>query len=65
MLFSGTLKMNIDPFNAYSEEDIWNALKYSHLKDHVEKLDKQLLFECTEGGENFRYLSMGGYYGGT
>lgn len=55
VLFSGTVKMNVDPFNEYSDQQIWDALDKTHLKDCVMKLDRQLLFECFEGGENFRF----------
>lgn len=53
-MFSGTLKMNLDPFGTCDDKQIWNALEQAHLKDFVEGLDKKLLFECTEGGENLR-----------
>jgi ABC-type multidrug transport system fused ATPase/permease subunit len=55
-LFSGTLRMNLDPFNKYSDEQIWSALENADLKVFVEALEKQLLFDCSEGGEN---LSVG------
>ena len=32
VLFSGTLKMNLDPFEKYSDEQIWTALEHAHLK---------------------------------
>ncbi|XP_072339969.1 ATP-binding cassette sub-family C member 3 isoform X3 [Scyliorhinus torazame] len=56
VLFSGTLRMNLDPFNQYSEEEIWNALELSHLKRFVHSLPAGLEHECSEGGEN---LSVG------
>ncbi|RNA33218.1 multidrug resistance-associated 1 isoform X1 [Brachionus plicatilis] len=56
VLFSGTLRMNLDPFEQSSDEQLWNALEKAHLKNFVENLDKKLLFECSEGGEN---LSVG------
>lgn len=56
VLFSGTLRMNLDPFDQSTDEQIWNALDKAHLKTFVENLDKKLLFECSEGGEN---LSVG------
>ena len=48
--------MNIDPFNEYSENTIFEAIEKANLKDFVSSLDKQLLFECTEGGQNLRSL---------
>ncbi|NXP73824.1 MRP3 protein, partial [Ramphastos sulfuratus] len=56
VLFSGTLRMNLDPFNKYSDEEIWKALELSHLKRFVSSQPSMLDYECSEGGEN---LSMG------
>uniref|UniRef100_A0A8D0EF95 ABC-type glutathione-S-conjugate transporter n=1 Tax=Salvator merianae TaxID=96440 RepID=A0A8D0EF95_SALMN len=56
VLFSGTLRMNLDPFNKYSEEEIWTALELSHLKRFISSQPETLDFECSEGGEN---LSVG------
>ncbi|XP_024127592.1 multidrug resistance-associated protein 1 isoform X3 [Oryzias melastigma] len=56
VLFSGTLRMNLDPFDSYSDEDIWKALEFSHLKTFVSGLPDKLSHECSEGGEN---LSVG------
>jgi ATP-binding cassette subfamily C (CFTR/MRP) protein 1 len=52
VLFSGTLRINLDPFETYSDEKIWEALEQAHLKEFVRGLDKGLEFECSEGGEN-------------
>lgn len=54
MLFSGTLRMNLDPFDKYSEDDIWKALELSNLKKFVSSLAEKLDYECSEGGENLR-----------
>ena len=54
MLFSETLRVNLDPFQVHTDEELWRALDKAHLKDFVLSLDKQLLFECSEGGENLR-----------
>ncbi|KAM6898542.1 ATP-binding cassette sub-family C member 3 [Lycodopsis pacificus] len=56
VLFSGTLKMNLDPFEKYSDEDVWRALKQSHLHKFVSNQPAKLDLECSEGGEN---LSVG------
>ncbi|XP_052614436.1 ATP-binding cassette sub-family C member 3 isoform X1 [Peromyscus californicus insignis] len=56
ILFSGTLRMNLDPFGRYSEEDIWRALELSHLHTFVSSQPAGLDFQCSEGGDN---LSVG------
>lgn len=53
--------MNIDPFDAYSDKEIWESLENVRLKEHVKKLDNQLLFECNEEGNNFRYTNYLSY----
>ncbi|KAJ8721589.1 hypothetical protein PYW07_002364 [Mythimna separata] len=56
VLFSGTLRMNLDPFETFSDDDIWRALEYAHLKPFVQGLAAGLRHEVSEGGEN---LSVG------
>ncbi|KAM6182924.1 ATP-binding cassette sub-family C member 2 [Erethizon dorsatum] len=56
ILFSGNLRMNLDPFNKYSDEEIWKALELAHLKSFVAGLQLGLSHEVTEAGEN---LSIG------
>ena len=56
VLFSGTLRMNLDPFNIYSDDEVWSALKLSHLHDFVSTLELGLLHYISEGGDN---LSVG------
>uniref|UniRef100_A0A8B9LTP4 Multidrug resistance-associated protein 1 n=1 Tax=Astyanax mexicanus TaxID=7994 RepID=A0A8B9LTP4_ASTMX len=56
VLFSGSLRMNLDPFDGYSDEDVWRALELAHLKNFVSGLPDKLNHECSEGGEN---LSLG------
>ncbi|KAM3964279.1 multidrug-Resistance like Protein 1 [Aphomia sociella] len=56
VLFSGTLRMNLDPFDAYTDEELWRSLEHAHLKNFVQGLPSALLHEITEGGEN---LSVG------
>ena len=54
VVFSGTLRMNLDPFNQYSDQEVWTALEQAHLKAFVHSLTEGLLYECSEGGDNLR-----------
>uniref|UniRef100_A0AAR2L5I3 ABC-type glutathione-S-conjugate transporter n=1 Tax=Pygocentrus nattereri TaxID=42514 RepID=A0AAR2L5I3_PYGNA len=54
VLFSGSLRMNLDPFEKYSDDDLWNALTLSHLHKFVSNQPAKLDLECSEGGENLR-----------
>ena len=48
--------MNLDPFEKYSDAELWVTLEHAHLKIFVENLSDGLDYEITEGGEN---LSVG------
>ncbi|KAF1747020.1 hypothetical protein GCK72_023478 [Caenorhabditis remanei] len=52
VLFSGSLRFNLDPFHHYSDDDIWKSLEQANLKEfatgHHDKLD----YMITEGGDN-------------
>ncbi|KPU73770.1 uncharacterized protein Dana_GF14209, isoform D [Drosophila ananassae] len=56
VLFSGSLRMNLDPFEVNTDDEIWKALELSHLKLFVKSLAAGLNHEIAEGGEN---LSVG------
>lgn len=47
--------MNLDPFDSYTDEEVWRALEFSHLKTFVSSLPNKLNHDCSEGGENLRY----------
>ncbi|XP_041850293.1 multidrug resistance-associated protein 5 isoform X2 [Melanotaenia boesemani] len=53
VLFSGTVRFNLDPFNQYPEEKIWDTLERSHMKECVSQLPQKLDSEVVENGENF------------
>ncbi|KFP16571.1 Multidrug resistance-associated protein 1, partial [Egretta garzetta] len=52
VLFSGSLRMNLDPLNRYTDADIWTALELTQLKNFVADLPDQLEYKCTDQGEN-------------
>ena len=56
VLFSGTIRSNLDPFNIQSDEQLWRALEHSHLKQYVSGLESGLDYQVAENGEN---LSVG------
>ncbi|XP_068126625.1 ATP-binding cassette sub-family C member 2-like [Hyperolius riggenbachi] len=56
VLFSGTIRMNLDPLENHADAELWGALDLCHLKDFVQSLPKKLYHDICEGGEN---LSVG------
>ena len=54
MLFSGTIRFNMDPSRDYTDQQVWTALERAHLKDFVVSLPDRLQYECGEDGENIR-----------
>ncbi|KAJ1870219.1 hypothetical protein LPJ57_005388, partial [Coemansia sp. RSA 486] len=42
VLFAGTVRENLDPFNSYSDQEIWRALEHAHLADVVRSKDEGL-----------------------
>ncbi|CAD5119335.1 DgyrCDS7955 [Dimorphilus gyrociliatus] len=56
VVFTGSLRWNLDPSEKASDPEIWNALEKAHLSSTVINLKEKLNFDCDEGGEN---LSVG------
>ncbi|XP_055361133.1 ATP-binding cassette sub-family C member 4-like isoform X3 [Betta splendens] len=56
VLFTGTMRKNLDPFRQHTDEDLWNALQEVQMKAAVEELPNKLETVLTEAGSN---LSMG------
>ncbi|XP_057311415.1 ATP-binding cassette sub-family C member 4-like isoform X1 [Hydractinia symbiolongicarpus] len=56
IMFSGSLRKNLDPFNEYTDADVWEAIEEVQLKESVMELPGKLQTEITEAGSN---LSVG------
>lgn len=37
-LFRGSVRFNLDPFNQYTDEELWNALESAHLAEYVRNM---------------------------
>ncbi|KAF5283713.1 hypothetical protein FQR65_LT13748 [Abscondita terminalis] len=53
VLFSGTMRSNLDPFDEYSDEALWKALNDVELKESIDELHLGLNAIVQEGGSNF------------
>uniref|UniRef100_A0A7S1NHE9 ATP-dependent transporter ycf16 n=1 Tax=Eutreptiella gymnastica TaxID=73025 RepID=A0A7S1NHE9_9EUGL len=53
ILFTGTIRYNLDPFQQRTDAEIWRALGQANLTDVVEVLPGKLDFKVAEGGESF------------
>ena len=50
LIFSTTVRFNLDPFNQYSDVDIWNVLDSVKMKDTVASLPAKLEEPVHSGG---------------
>ena len=53
VLFSATVRFNLDPFNESTDEEIWSVLDEVELKEVIDALPKKLDDDVHEGGSNF------------
>ncbi|XP_027186675.1 ABC transporter C family member 12-like isoform X1 [Cicer arietinum] len=53
VLFSGTVRFNLDPFNEHNDADLWKALERAHLKDVLRRNSFGLDAQVSERGDNF------------
>nr|XP_034300520.1 multidrug resistance-associated protein 4 isoform X1 [Crassostrea gigas] len=56
ILFSGTLRKNLDPFEEYTDDQLWIALEQVQLKVKVQSDREGLYMEVSDSGQN---LSVG------
>lgn len=53
VMFSASVRFNLDPFDEHSDEELWEVLTDVNMKDHVLSLPSQLHEMVAEGGDNF------------
>lgn len=52
VIFSGTIRTNLDPFSTFTDLQLWEALGLAHMADYVKTLDGGLEYKCDEHGTN-------------
>uniref|UniRef100_A0A8C8S3K0 Multidrug resistance-associated protein 4 n=1 Tax=Pelusios castaneus TaxID=367368 RepID=A0A8C8S3K0_9SAUR len=53
VLFTGTMRKNLDPLSEYTDEELWNVLEEVQLKEAVEELPDKMETQLAESGSNF------------
>lgn len=56
-LFSGTVRSNLDPFNSYTDVDLWRAVSSVGLKEAINALEDGMDSHVVDGGNNFSQVS--------
>ena len=56
VVFSGTVRYNLDPFSEYGDDELWSTLDKVQLKSQIENLPGKLDAHIADGGSN---LSVG------
>ncbi|XP_071838057.1 ATP-binding cassette sub-family C member 5-like [Apostichopus japonicus] len=53
VLFYGTVRYNLDPFQEHDDKTLWDALEQSFMKPRISGIDNRLDAMVAEGGDNF------------
>ena len=53
VIFSDTIRANLDPFSNHTDEELWNALRQVELIDYIKSTDAKLEYFLEERGQNF------------
>ncbi|XP_054769860.2 ATP-binding cassette sub-family C member 5-like [Lytechinus pictus] len=53
VLFRGTLRFNLDPYDQFSDLQIWDALEKTFMKKSISGIQRQLQIPVSENGSNF------------
>ena len=56
LVFTGTLRRNLDPFSEHDDASLWRVLEEVHLAEAVRDLKEGLATEMSEGGGEFEFL---------
>ncbi|KAG1679180.1 Canalicular multispecific organic anion transporter 2 [Nymphon striatum] len=56
VLFNGSLRINLDPFEKNTDEELWYVLELTNLKSYIDTVNNGLDYMIAENGEN---LSVG------
>lgn len=56
IIFTGTIRSNLDPYNVYDDKTIWHSLEQVQLKDVIKSMDGGLDASILKNGSN---LSLG------
>ena len=57
-MFSGSLRVNLDPFGTVTDDRLWQVIEQCHLKDFVSASLEGLNHECGENGQNLRLVRV-------
>lgn len=52
VLFTGTIRQNLDPANIYTDDQLWRAIELAHLMPFMRTLSDGLDHDVAEGGSN-------------
>lgn len=52
VMFSETIRFNLDPFSEHTDEEVWQVLEDVQMKSHVESLPLKLKELVAESGDN-------------
>eukprot|EP00931_Biecheleriopsis_adriatica_P072840 TRINITY_DN47231_c0_g1_i1.p1 TRINITY_DN47231_c0_g1~~TRINITY_DN47231_c0_g1_i1.p1 ORF type:complete len:1548 (+),score=282.68 TRINITY_DN47231_c0_g1_i1:109-4752(+) len=55
VLFTGTIRHNLDPLCQFTDGRIWEAIRYAHLEGLVESLPGRLDFQIIDEGSNLSF----------
>jgi ABC-type multidrug transport system fused ATPase/permease subunit len=53
VMFSETVRFNVDPFDEFTDAEVWEVLRDVNMHEHVASLPNKLQELVAEGGDNF------------